>query len=113
MQQDLTGKVALVTGAGRGLGEAICRSLAASGVIVAAADVRRELADSVAAQLAQGGARCLPLRLDVGDEQQGGEAIRQVVGELGRLDILINNAGTDVTVSVEELSFADFDRVVR
>src|SRR5215218_4017853 len=105
MHQDLTGKVALVTGAGRGLGEAVCRMLATSGAHVAAADVRRELADSVANRLAEGGARCLPLRLDVGDEQQGEEAIRRVVAELGRLDILVNNAGTDVTVGVEELGF--------
>ncbi len=113
MTQDLTGKVALVTGAGRGLGEAICRTLAASGVAVAAADLRRELAESVAGKLREGGTSTLALALDVADEQQSETVIHRVVAELGRLDILINNAGTDVTLPVEELSFADWDRVLR
>jgi NAD(P)-dependent dehydrogenase (short-subunit alcohol dehydrogenase family) len=111
MAHELTGKVALVTGAGRELGEAVCQTLAA-GVAVAAADLGREAAE-VAARLRAGGTRSLALGLDAGDEQQGEEALHRVVAELGRLDVRVNNAGTDVTLPVGELTFADWDRVLR
>jgi NAD(P)-dependent dehydrogenase (short-subunit alcohol dehydrogenase family) len=113
MAAELAGKVALVTGGGRGLGEAVCQALAEAGAAIAVADLRPELAEGVAGRLRAGGTRSLSLRLDVGDEDQAGEVVRNVTAEFGRLDVLINNAGTDVTLPVEELSFADFDRVVR
>jgi NAD(P)-dependent dehydrogenase (short-subunit alcohol dehydrogenase family) len=53
------------------------------------------------------------LRLDVGDENEDHQAVRQIVAEHERLDILINNAGTDITLPLEELSVADWDRVLR
>jgi NAD(P)-dependent dehydrogenase (short-subunit alcohol dehydrogenase family) len=95
------------------LGEAVCRTLAAAGAAVAAADLRTELVEGVADRLRSSGGRGLALRLDVGDEEQAADAVRRVVAELGRLDVLVNNAGTDMTLSVEELSFADWDRVLR
>jgi NAD(P)-dependent dehydrogenase (short-subunit alcohol dehydrogenase family) len=110
---DLQGKVALVTGGGRGLGEAIGRTLAASGAAVVAADLRTDLAETLAGQLRDQGHKALAVRLDVGDERQAEDVLRQVTEKFGRLDFLINNAGTDVTLPVEELSFADWDRVVR
>jgi NAD(P)-dependent dehydrogenase (short-subunit alcohol dehydrogenase family) len=113
MARELAGKVALVTGGGRGLGEAVCQALAEAGAVLAVADLRPETAEAVTGRLRVGGTRCLPLRLDVGNEDQAGEAIRRVASEFGRLDVLINNAGTDVTLPIEELSFADFDRVIR
>src|SRR5579885_1135492 len=112
--QDLRGKVALITGAGRGLGEAICHTLSAAGAIVAAADINRDSAERMAAKLKDtAGAQALPLSFDVGDEKQADDAIRRTVDKFGRLDVLVNNAGTDVTVSIEELSFGDWDRIVR
>src|SRR5207302_2548131 len=83
------------------------------GATIAAADFRFELVESVASRLRETGAKALAVRLDVGDEAQAEEALRRVTEEWGRLDVLVNNAGTDVTLPIEELSFADFDRVLR
>ena len=113
MPKELQGRVALVTGGGRGLGEAVCRTLGAAGATVVAADIRTEQAEKLAASLRESGVTSSALRLDVGDESQAEEAVRRVVAEHGRLDVLVNNAGTDVTLPLEELSFADFDRVLR
>src|SRR5690242_3530990 len=113
MADELRDRVALVTGGARGLGEAICRTLTAAGAAVAVADLRREPAEALAAELRDQGARAVGLGLDVGDEAGAAAAVGDVRGQFGRLDVLVNNAGTDVTLSVEELSFADFDRVLR
>jgi NAD(P)-dependent dehydrogenase (short-subunit alcohol dehydrogenase family) len=113
MEQKLVGRVALVTGGGRGLGEAICRTLSASGASVLAADIREDLAEALARQLREGGNHAKALHLDVGDQDATEQAVRQIVAEHGRLDFLVNNAGTDVTVPLEELRVADWDRVLR
>src|SRR5947209_169573 len=113
MADALTGRVALVTGGGRGLGEQICRTLGEAGAMVVAADVRQDLVDTLAMQLRDRGVQSLALRLDVGDENEADRAVRQILDRYGRLDVLVNNAGTDVTLSVEELTFADWDRVLR
>lgn len=108
----LEGKIALITGGGRGLGEAICRTLAEAGAVVIPADIQENLAEQVAASLTAEGKEAIPLRLDVTDEAQAGQALRQVVADYGRIDILVNNAGTDVTVPIEQLSLSDWDRIV-
>ncbi len=110
---ELKDRVVLVTGGARGLGEAICRTLSRSGAIIAIADLRAELAENLRAQLLDAGARAMTLQFDVGDENQAERAISAVVERYGRLDALINNAGTDVTLPVTELSFDDWDRIIR
>src|SRR5438552_11739481 len=110
--QDLRGKVALVTGGGQGLGEAICRSLAEAGVVVAVADIREDQAERVAASLRCEDGRAMALRLDVSDDEQAQAAVARVAQDCGRLDILVNNAGTDVTLPVEELTVRDWDRII-
>jgi NAD(P)-dependent dehydrogenase (short-subunit alcohol dehydrogenase family) len=105
----LADRVALVTGGGGGLGEALCRALAAAGARVAVADLRREAAERVAAA-AGGGA--WPLGLDVSDERAVARAVHEVVATGGALDVLVNNAGVDRTVPFEALDVEDWDRVV-
>ncbi len=108
----LAGKVALVTGGGRGLGEAICRSLAEAGAIVVPADIRAELVGKLVRDLEEEGRTARGVALDVADESQIDSVVGDIVNEYGRFDILINNAGTDLTVSIEELSIADWDRIM-
>jgi NAD(P)-dependent dehydrogenase (short-subunit alcohol dehydrogenase family) len=108
----LEGKVALITGGGRGLGEAICRRLAADGALVIVADIRRELAEDISRSLRDQGSSSRPLVLDVTSETQVEEAVGGVIGEHGRLDILVNNAGVDVTAPIEELSVPEWDRII-
>lgn len=109
---ELIGKVALVTGGGRGLGEAICRTLGSAGIIVLVADIREELAEKVALEIQADGGKAEALRLDITDETQVETAIQGILERHQQLDILVNNAGTDVTVSVEELAIADWDRIL-
>jgi NAD(P)-dependent dehydrogenase (short-subunit alcohol dehydrogenase family) len=109
---DLTGRVVLVTGGARGLGEATSRTLARAGAAVAIADVLAEPAKAVAASIEAAGGRASALPVDLCDDAEAAEAVRALVAEHGRLDGLVNNAGTDVTVSIDELSVADWDRVM-
>lgn len=110
--QNLDGKVALVTGGGRGLGEAICRMLGEAGAIAVVADIREDLAENVALEIQADGGKAIALRLDVCDEHQAEAVINQVMQQFGHLDILINNAGTDVTLPIDELAIADWDKVI-
>ena len=109
---ELTGRVALVTGGGRGLGQAICRMLAGSGAAVIVADVRGELAKEAAGELRAAGAAAEAMALDVADEGQAAEAIEATVARHGRLDVLVNNAGVDVTTDIASLSVEEWDRVL-
>lgn len=110
--QELKGKVAIVTGGGRGLGEAICRMLGEAGAIAIVADIRTELAQKVAMEIQADGAKAQPLQLDVCNATQVESAIAEIVSQYGQLDILINNAGVDVTLPVDELSVQDWERII-
>ena len=108
----LIGRVALITGGGRGLGEALCQTLAADGATVIAGDIHGDLAKRVAARAARASGDAMALPFDVSDEHQAGEAIQHILERYGRLDILVNNAGVDVTAPIEQLSIADWDHVL-
>lgn len=109
---DLQGKVALVTGGGRGLGAAICQVLGKAGVTVVAADIRENLVQQVAQEIEGAGGKALALRADISDPEQVDETMRRIDSQFGRLDILVNNAAIDITVPIEELSVDDWRRIV-
>ncbi len=111
-QVSLLGKVALVTGAGSGLGEATARAFADAGCAVALLDVRREAAERVARDLEAGDARTIALGCDVSDAHAVFAAVDTVVKRFGRLDFIVNNAAVDHTVSVEEMTVEQWDQVV-
>jgi NAD(P)-dependent dehydrogenase (short-subunit alcohol dehydrogenase family) len=110
--QELKGKVAIVTGGGRGLGLAICRMLAECGAIAIVVDIREELAQKVALEIQAEGGKAQALQLDVCDAVAVEKAIGEIVAQYGQIDILINNAGVDVTLPVDELTVEDWNRII-
>ncbi len=108
----LEGRVALVTGGGRGLGEAICRALARAGATTVPADVRKDLAEEVAERIQTDGGEAMAVPLDVTDEEQAEGAVRMVLDRYGTLDALVNNAGVDVTAPIDEITTTDWDRIL-
>src|SRR4051812_10361969 len=93
MADRLNGTVALVTGASSGIGEATALSLAGQGAVVALAARRGDRLEALATNIRGSGGSALVLTADITDEQQAREVVERTVGELGRLDTLINNAG--------------------
>ncbi|MES1024649.1 SDR family oxidoreductase [Gloeocapsa sp. BRSZ] len=105
-------KVAIVTGGGRGLGEAICHALADAGITTVVADIRVELAEKVAQDLRQNGKDAIAVSLDVADSEQVATVIDKVVSQYGKVDVLVNNAGIDLTVPLEEMPVQEWDRIL-
>ena len=113
MTRRLEGTVALVTGASSGIGEATARALAGEGAAVALAARRTDRIETVARELRAQGDRALPLTSDVTDDQQAREAVERTVRELGRLDIVINNAGVMLLGPIEGAPLEEWERMVR
>jgi NAD(P)-dependent dehydrogenase (short-subunit alcohol dehydrogenase family) len=103
----------LVTGGGRGLGAAICRVLAEEGADVFVGERDPDLAEKSARDLRDQGFSADAVVMDVGSEEDVGLAVKRAHDRFGRLDAIVNNAAIDVTAPIDELTVADFDRVVR
>ena len=113
VQGNLAGKTVLVTGGGSGLGAAICQVLTEAGANVAICDIHGDKAAAHAKSLeGKGSGRIHSTCFDVGDPAAAERAVKEVIDEFGRLDVLINNAGTDKTLSMEELTTEDWLRVI-
>jgi NAD(P)-dependent dehydrogenase (short-subunit alcohol dehydrogenase family) len=106
---DLTGRVALVTGAARGLGNAISLALANAGadVVLGLRDV--QTGDALAREIEGMGRRALPVQMDMTHLDQIAQAVEQAVARFGRLDILVNNAGVAPENLAEAVTEKDFD----
>ncbi len=101
MDLGLTGKVALITGAGRGIGRAIAATLAAEGARVAVNDYYQDRAEAVAREIGGGGGEAIALQADVTDAAAVGAMIARAVERFGRLDILVNNAGIPAATGLQ------------
>jgi meso-butanediol dehydrogenase/(S,S)-butanediol dehydrogenase/diacetyl reductase len=98
------GKVAFVTGAGQGIGEAIAMRLAADGFAVACADMNIETASHVAQRIKEQGGTALALKVDVADRDNVFEAVQQALEGLGDLHVVINNAGIAPIAPIETIT---------
>jgi NAD(P)-dependent dehydrogenase (short-subunit alcohol dehydrogenase family) len=107
----LAGKIALVTGAAHGMGEAMARLFAREGARVILADILDDEGRAIAAAINSSGGHALYLHLDVQDEAQWTEVMREVITRYGRLDVLVNNAGISGAVP-DRLDLAHFDRMM-
>lgn len=108
----LKGKVVLVTGAGSGLGEATARAFAGQGCGVACVDINRAGAERVSLELQGQNVNSFALYCDVGNAQEVFQVVNTAREHFGRLDIVVNCAAIDHTISVEEMSIAQWDQVV-
>lgn len=109
---DLSGKVALVTGASSGLGRHFALTLARAGAKVALAARRTDRLETLAAEIAALDARSLPLRMDVTDGRSVEQAMDEAETELGPLDILVNNAGIATTAKFVDQDEAGWRAVI-
>ncbi|MDF2094636.1 SDR family NAD(P)-dependent oxidoreductase [Aquibaculum arenosum] len=112
IHSDLSGRVALVTGASSGIGHHFAQTLARAGARVAIGARRSEKLESLASEIAAAGGRALPLRLDVTDRNSVVEAFAHAETELGTPDIIVNNAGVTIDRPSLEQDEEEWDRVV-
>jgi NADP-dependent 3-hydroxy acid dehydrogenase YdfG len=108
----LQGTVALVTGASSGIGEATALSLAEQGAAVSLVARRRERIEELAGRIEQQGGRALSIPVDVGSAEDAQAAVERTVSDLGRLDILINNAGVMLLGPVEGAPLDEWERML-
>jgi len=99
MDFSLKNKVALITGASRGIGEALAMGLAQAGADLAIASRKLPDLEKVAAAVTKTGRKCLPVAAHVGRMEEINNLVKKVVGEFGRIDILVNNAATNPTMA--------------
>lgn len=109
---DLTGRVAFVTGAGRGIGREVVRTLARAGADIAAADIDPLTAEDAAAEIRVGGRRAVALAVDVTDRVAVDAAVARAVEALGPIDILVNVAGICRNAPAEEMADDDWHEVI-
>ena len=110
---DLRDKIVLVTGAGAGIGRATALAMAAAGAAVAAADIDPAAANRTAVEAAGNKGRAIAIEADCGDVASIDAMVARTVAELGRLDVIVNNAGVTRYAEIMELTEADWDRIHR
>jgi len=109
----LEGKIALVTGGSRGIGAAIAKRLAADGANVAITYTKRaDAAESVVKEIEGAGGKAIAIQADAADAQAVRAAVEKTVATYGRLDVLVNNAGTSIPKNFEETTLEELDRLI-
>lgn len=109
---DLRGRTAVITGATRGIGEAVALRLAGLGVNIAAIARKKDELDALQAKVEKLGVQCLPFAMNVTDFDAMGNAMKKTFETFGRIDVLLNNAGTGVMTSFEDLTVEEIDTTI-
>jgi 3-oxoacyl-[acyl-carrier protein] reductase len=113
MSKKLEGKIALITGGSRGIGAAIAKRLAADGANVAITYTKgADAATSVVKEIERAGRKAIAIQADAADAEAVKAAVEKTVATLGRLDVLVNNAGTAIPKKFEETTLEEMDRMI-
>src|SRR5947207_6915409 len=113
MNRKLEGKIGLITGGSRGIGAAIAKRLAADGAKVAITYSKdADAAGSVVKEIESGGGKAIAIQADATDADAAKAAVEKTVATFGRLDVLVNNAGTAIPKTFEETTLEELDRLI-
>ncbi|RLE11346.1 short-chain dehydrogenase [Candidatus Aerophobetes bacterium] len=110
--RELEGRVAVVTGGARGIGKAICQTLAREGARVAVCDVDYKAAEEAATEMRGQGLSTFPVKLDVSYSKEVKRVFEDIINKYKKVDILINNAGICYYIPFEKISEGEWDRVL-
>jgi NAD(P)-dependent dehydrogenase (short-subunit alcohol dehydrogenase family) len=110
---ELTDQIALVTGAGQGIGKGTALALARDGAHVAVVDINGQAAETTSSEIMAMGRQSLALQADVGNLQDIDRMVRQAIATFGQVDILVNNAGVTRRAYIMDLTEEDWDRIHR
>lgn len=110
---ELSGQVAIVTGAGQGIGKAAALALAAAGADTVVSDINETSVQATAAAIAATGRRTLAIRADVGNLAEIDRMVSEAVAHFGKIDTLVNNAGVTRRAYIMDLTEDDWDRIFR
>ena len=111
MRKDNTQKVALVTGAGSGIGEAIAKRFARDGMSVGVLDINLESAERVVREIYESGGKAIALKASVADKNQVDDATDMLRAQFGPISVLVNNAAAEAFAPFNEITEAEIDRV--
>ncbi len=109
---DISGRKALVTGAGRGIGKVLANALAEAGCDVAILEIDKKTAEETAAEIRKKGRKSVGIQVDVTIKDQVDKAFAETARALGGLDICINNAGISIQKPAEEMTEEDYDKII-
>ena len=112
LQQDLTGKVALVTGAASGIGRDIAETYAKAGAAVGIADINFDSAQQTADAIKTDGGKALAIEMDVTSESAVNAGIKKLVDTFGNIDILVSNAGVQIIDPIHKMAFDDWKKML-
>lgn len=112
LEQDLTGKVALVTGSASGIGRDIAETYANAGAAVGIADINLEAAQKTVDAIEAVGGRALAIAMDVTSEDAVNDGVQQLVDTFGGIDILVSNAGIQIIDPIDKMAFSDWKKML-
>ncbi|MDN3446818.1 3-hydroxybutyrate dehydrogenase [Psychrobacter sp. APC 3281] len=112
LEQDLTGKVALVTGSASGIGRDIAETYAKAGAAVGIADINLEAAQKTVDAIESAGGRALAIAMDVTSEDAVNDGVQQLVDAFSSIDILVSNAGIQIIDPIDKMAFRDWKKML-